>query len=618
MMYSKRISLLAVAICSASAYAQDHKSEDMVVTANRVEQSIGSVLAPVTVFNRAKIEATQANDIYDVLKLAPGVQLNRTGGKGSATSLYVRGSNSDHVLIMVDGVRYESATLGSAALESIAIDQVERIEIVRAPRSSLYGSDAISGVVQIFTRKAAAESGTIVSVGYGSEDTQQVATHSTFAYGDGSVMLSLNYEKTDGIDARYADDDGKFGDDKDDSDSKDIAVKWNHQLSKGFQFTWSNYYSQDEALYDNRTSSDASPYSVKQNAKSTFLIDAKVTDFWDLEVQLGYVLDDSLNYDRNVPGQFDSATQIKTDRFQHSVTNVFDVSDTQTVVAGIDYVEDKVEADQGYQEDERENVGTFVQYIAQYGDVSVSVGARYDDNEEFGGYETGNVAVGYTFSPMLETVLSFGTAFKSPTFNDLYWPANAFGAGNPDLEPEESKNVELQFRGDLTDNQSYELNIFQNEIENLIEWAPAPTAEFPWRWTPTNVSEARITGVEFVYAASFDLADLAFNTTYTEPKDLNNNEDLRRRSRWNGSLDISKAAEFGKVGVTFNASSDKKGAEKLPGYGTVDFRVEKAFTNALVAKLKVDNIFDNEFIQADGYNDQGRFALIELQYKFKH
>lgn len=624
----KSFTALAGAVCacvSGLALAANHHDE-MIVTASRAEQSLDSVLAPVTVINRQQIEKSQANTVYDLLRQVPGVQLARRGGKGGSSGLFIRGTNSGHVLVLVDGVRFESATTGEVAIESLGIDQIERIEVVRSPRSSLYGSDAIGGVIQIFTRRGAAQSETAVTLGYGSENTRELGVRTTLAYKKGSVALAANRSSTDGIDVQYADDEwtgnNTFDLDKDESEARDISLKWLHRIADGVSLDWSTFYSVDEAHYDETRCAvyDANwncvqglrslPFSESQNAKTSVGVDYDVTADWGMRVQVAYALDDLVT--RNEVSALDSKDQIKTERFHHFISNDVRISDDQQVAFGVDYIKDLVEGDVAYGEDQRENLGTYVQYMLQSGKASLSVGGRYDDNGQFGGHETGNIALGWTFDPALEAILSFGTAFKAPTFNDLYWP----NAGNPDLEPEESKNIELQFRGDLSAASYYEVNFFRNEIDNLIEWAPIAPGSFTWR--PQNVAEARIEGVELLYQVQASVADFGFNLTYMEPKDLTEDEDLRRRSRLVGSIDVVRSGEQGLIGLTAHGVSEKKGAENLPGYGTLDIRFERRFGENLTARLKVENLFDKEIVQVEKYNDQGRYALFEVEYRLAH
>lgn len=629
MKFLQQAALPVVAVVTFSSQVMANQPEEMIVTAGRVEQSVSSVLAPVTVFNRQRIEAIQAGDVYDILKQAPGIQLARTGGKGGSTGIFVRGTNSGHVLILVDGVRFESATTGIAAIDSLGADQIERIEIVRSPRSSLYGSDAIGGVIQIFTRQGSAISNTKVTVAAGSENTRELSVASNFAYSAGSIMVSATGAQSDGIDSQYEDDDWTGNDnydlDDDRSEFRDLSLRWSHQLSDSLQLDWNSYYSQDEVHYDETSCAAydfatweciepnlSLPYAETQNAKTAISANADVSDLWRIKLQAGYSLDDSVT--RNETAELDTESQIKSERFQYSWINEFRFSQQQQLLLGVDFLDEFVEGDQNYQVDERENLGSFLQYHLASGKASLAIGGRYDDNEQFGGYETGNLAFGWMFSEALEAVLSFGTAFKAPTFNDLYWPTG----GNPDLEPEESQNIELQFRGEVVDDHYYEVNLFKNKLDNLIEWAPIDPSDPFSLWQPQNVAEAEIKGVELIYQASFAATNLAFNATYSEPKDLVADEDLRRRSRWVGSVDVSRRFEGLIVGLTLQGASDKKGPEQLAGYGTLDLRIERRFSEAFTAKLKVENLFDKEFIQAERYNDQGRFALLALEYAFTH
>ncbi|MDX1695791.1 MAG: TonB-dependent receptor, partial [Ketobacteraceae bacterium] len=200
-----------------------------------------------------------------------------------------------------------------------------------------------------------------------------------------------------------------------------------------------------------------------------------------------------------------------------------------------------------------------------------------------------------------------------------FWPDGLFSQGNKNLKPEESKNTELQFRGDIDPQSYYQVNIFYNEIENLIDWRYDPTLGDFGKFTPSNVSEARIRGIEMAYNISLASWQIALNSSYIEPKDRTADVDLQRRARATGSVDISRRGDDYAMGLTITGKSERKGDAGTPGgYGTVDIRFERSFGESVIARLKVENLFDREFISVPGYNNTGRFALLELQYKLSH
>ena len=588
--------------------------DEIIVTANRTEQSIDTILAPVTVIDREKIDTTQAGDIYQLLKREVGIQLARNGSRSSVTTLFLRGTNSDHTLILIDGVRAGSATVGTTALESLSLDQVERIEIVRGPRSSLYGSDAIGGVIQIFTRQPQ-DGQTTVSLAAGSDNTEKVSLSTVMSYSAGSVGLTASQEKSDGFDVRFDDDelsdDPRFDKDDDEYELRDVSLRWQHRFSDSVRVSWSNLYSEDEYQYDTNFLAGSLPYSETRNLVSSLGAVVDVSDRWAIDLKAGFAEDD-LNI-RDKVDIYDSDTVINTERYDYSFSNRLQLSDDQKLVAGIDYVKEQAEPD--YEQEERENIGTFAQYLLQMDKASFSLGARYDDSDSFGGTTTGDVAAGYLFSPALEVIVSHGTAFKAPTFNDLFFPDSMFSSGNPNVKPEESKTTEVALRGDFNPQSSYEVNLFYTDIENLIDWAANDMGKF----MPMNVADARIQGVELAYNITVDSWNIAFNSSYIEPKDLTADEDLQRRARATGSIDISRRGDGYAMGLTVTGKSERKGDTDTPaGYGTVDIRFERSFGESVVAKLKVENLFDREFISVPGYNDVGRFALLEVQYKLKH
>ena len=464
----------------------------------------------------------------------------------------------------------------------------------------------------------------MLSVAAGTHRTRKTSLSTAASYDSGAVAVSASRETSDGYDLLYSDDQSTgnpvFDSDDDEYELRDVSLRWNHRFSERAVVTWSNLYSEDESHYDTAFVPTGSlPYSVSRNVASSVLLELGVSEHWGVDLKLGFAEDNLVNKDEFITGP-GAENEIETERYDYSVTNHIDLSAKQKVVAGLDYTKEQVEPD--YAQDERENFGTFAQYLLQGDAMSFSLGARYDDSDSFGSNTTGDIAVGYVFAPALEIILSYGTAFKAPTFNDLFWPEQDYSVGNPDVVPEESKNTELQLRGDLSSNSYYQASIFYNDIENLINWAPSPTLVGPGgyaKYTPSNVADARIRGVELAYHVALDSWQFGFNSSYIEPKDRTANEDLVRRARTSGSLDISRQEQGYIIGLTLTGKGQRKGDPGAPGgYATVDIRFERQFTEALVAKLKIDNLFNRQFISVPGYNDIGRFAMLELQYRFAH
>ncbi|MBL4621229.1 MAG: TonB-dependent receptor, partial [Immundisolibacteraceae bacterium] len=411
------------------------KLSPIIVTATRTAQSLDQTLASVTVITREQLEKRQVSSVAEALNGVVGLQFTSTGGVGKSTSVFMRGTQSGHLLVLVDGVKVGSATLGSAAFEHIPIQQIERIEVVRGPRASLYGSEAVGGVIQIFTRDGREGKHLGVAMSAGSHNF----TGSSFSYGDrvGNTWFSVSAEvqDTDGINVC---DGGCFTvePDRDAYDRKSGSFRIGHQFSKRLK----------AEFHANQATGDTEADSAFVSNNTEYLqqvVGAKVgwdlTNDWLLSFQVGTSRSESEN---DLNGVFVSINDTK--RITRSIQSDYQVNDQQSLSLGYDFQDDLVTSTVAYAERSRRNEGFFGMYQLQLKKWSFNASARRDSNEQFGSHNTGSVAVGYFLDSGTTITLSHGTAFKAPNFDELYFPS-LFGFpafGNPDLKPSESKSTE--------------------------------------------------------------------------------------------------------------------------------------------------------------------------------
>src|SRR5690606_13850001 len=402
-------------------------------------------------------------------------------------------SSEKHVLVLIDGVRVGSATTGSAALQNIPIEQIERIEIVRGPRSSLYGSEAMGGVIQIFTRRGGAEGfKPYFSVGAGSRSSYSGSAGVAGSHGNGWFSLGVASESTDGINARaYRSNEPKaFEPDADGYRELSAQLRAGYRFDNGLELDGSWLQSENHSDFDARS------YSAKNglsgtNAYSDGSLQAlsgrarfSPLAFWDVTLQAGHSEDLD---DRFQDGDFNSRFDTRRDSL--SWQNDFNFGEAQVLSLGMDYKKDRVDSSDDYAEDNRYNKGYFVQYQAAFGRHGVQAGLRRDKDEFFGAHDTGSLGYSFDLSNALTLTAAYGTAYRAPTFNDLYYPLTRGMEGNPDLQPEESESYEIGIRGSHGWGE-WNINAYENQIEDLIVWAGSS----PMR--PENVDVARIRGIE--------------------------------------------------------------------------------------------------------------------------
>ncbi|WP_010324883.1 TonB-dependent vitamin B12 receptor [Marinobacterium stanieri] len=596
----KYLSLPAAVLLAGSAVAAQAQtsSDTLLVTATRTAQTADQALASVSVIDRAEIERKQAQTVTELLESTPGLTLINNGGRGKATSISLRGTSSGHVLVLIDGIKAGSATLGTTAFEHLAVDQIERIEVVRGPRSSLYGSEAIGGVVHIFTRKGEQGFNPRFSVGAGSDAAREVTLGASGGNKKGWYNLSISDYRTDGFSAKQA---GSYGYNPDDDgyDNRSYALSGGYQLSDRLEgrLSWSQNRGDNE--YDG--GSDFDNYSNESRLQTLGgELRLAVTNSWDLSLTAGQSRDKGTVYGDGV-----YQSHIETQRDTANLQSEHSFSHSQ-LTWGVDYQQDEVTSSNAYSVGERDNLGVFALYQLYLGQHDLAFSLREDDNEQFGNQTTGSIAWGMELPHALRLTASYGTAFSAPTFNDLYWP----GSGNPDLEPEESDSWELGLSGDHAGIE-WSANLYQNDVDNLIAWAPNAEGF----WVPMNVDEARIRGLEL--AASTRLANWDLSTTLDlmDPKDRNTDELLNRRPR--KTFNISADRDFGhySLGSSLRAVGKREdGGDELEAYTRIDVRGSYQLGQDWALKAKIENLLDEEYETAKGYNQADRTYWLSLHY----
>lgn len=583
--------------------------------ANLVEQDSQKTLAAVTVIDREEIQRKQFTSLQDLLRTVPGVAYSNTGGLGKVTSVSIRGTGNRHALVLVDGQKVGSATLGETAFEHFPIDQIERVEVLRGPRSSLYGSEAIGGVIQIFTRKGT-QNGVkpFASFTYGSHETYQGNVGLNIRQNDTWATLNVAGTKTQGIDATNITEVPDL--DKDGYENKSASLRMGHKFNEQLNVDASVLVVNGENEYDSKDlpwSADVENVhsKIEQNVYSIGAT-YKPFEVWTTQLRLGRS-EDKLDSRDGYP------SVINTQRDSLSWLNTLNFNKQNTLMLGFDYQNDEVSGTQSYAVKERDNLAYFAQYLGLFGSFDVQGAIRQDDNEQFGNHTTGSATLGYRFNDAVQTYVSYGTAFKAPTFNDLYWP----GSENPTLVPEESENYEIGFKGVIS-NVQWELNGFYNEIENMIAWAPNASGNY----VPSNIDKAKIKGAELSFTQQLNDFVWNVNYTYQEPENETAGSHgkqlfLKPKQIFNASADYTMDKWI--VGASVHAEdsryTDAANTAALGSFATVDTRVTYQVTPEFSVQAKLANMFDKEYStnysNSTLYNQDGRTAWLTLRYAMK-
>jgi vitamin B12 transporter len=601
-------SVLAISLFTSPsvllAETAENEALKIVVTANRKAQTVDETLAPVTVITRQDIEKYQAKNVADLLRMTPGVTIASTGGIGANASVFLRGTNSGHVLVMIDGVKVGSPTLGITAFQYLDLAQVERIEIVRGPRSSLYGSEAIGGVIQIFTSKGQSKNfKPSVSVSGGTQGTLKGNASFSGRSDNSWVNIGVASSRTQGVDALLME--RPFGalnyvnnseTDKDSFRQESASFRIGTRTESGVTAELIANRSLGAANYDGSflNESDFDEQMV------TGKVSVPLSDKTDFNAQYGEFRETTKNY---LNGTFLNEYKTISDQLNLSLNSR--LTPSSEVQLGVDQQEDKVAGTTRYNESSRENTGVYVNYRGSFGNNQIDLAVRQDDNEQFGKHNTGSIALGHEFNNGNRVTLSHGRAFKAPTFNQLYFPFY----GNADLKPETSKNTELGFAGQHHD-VDWNVTAFQNDISDLI-------AVFPVE----NIDKARIRGLELATATKAFGWDVSTNLTLQNPEQVsgfNDGKKLRRRAQQIFNLNVDKTLGKTQLGATLHAEGkryeDAANTEKMAGFATVDLRAAYEIDKDWKLAAHINNLLDQDYETAKGYEQLGINGLLTLTY----
>jgi len=585
---------------------------EMVVTATRSEIDKKQLATATTVYTRRDIERLQSKTLPELLKGTVGLDLTQQGGDGKITSVFLRGTDSSHILVLVDGIKVGSATIGATAFEFIPIDQIERVEIIRGPQSSLYGSEAIGGVIQIFTRKGSRSEKPSVTLdaGGGTYDTIRTAGTVSGQWQNSWYTVGASHYNTQGFDSREPVP-GFFGVDQPDKDgyyNTAVNARLGHRFDNEAEIEGSFIRAQGKTEYDG-TFQDKTKF-INQVASLSGSMD--LLDNWRSTLRLGQSLDDNDNF---APGGAFS-TRFDTTRWNATWLNRIDLSDDHQWVLGSDYRLDEIDSSENFSKTSRYDVGIFGEMHSRlFDDHFINASLRWDENEAFGDYVTGNVGWRYRWKYGLSPFASFGNAFKAPTFNDLYWPNDGFSAGNPDLEPEQSTSFEVGLAGDHGRLQ-WEFRAYHTNIDNLISWMLVDPVRFQYR--PENVRKAQIDGLEAEISAQFFGWNGKLGMNLLNPEDRETDLRLVRRYQKSLSFDLSRSFGPVDVGAFILAQGDRyddpQNTVRVAGYATVDLRAAYHFDKHWMLSAKLNNLLDKQYQLVDTYNTADRNFFVSVHY----
>ena len=613
---SSRLALAVAAACvSLPALSQD-ELEETVITATRTPVALDAVDAPVIVITRQDIERSMATDISEILQTHAGLEIARNGGPGQTTSLFTRGTDSNHTVVLVDGVRINPGTIGGAALQNISPESLERIEIVKGPRSALYGTDAIGGVVQLFTRGAAKKDGMSGGVTVGSLNTQQL-------FGD--AALSLSDSLRIGIGGGYSESDGMpvFVDDDSDRGWRNVTGRVNAEFdaSESLTFRARGILASGRTEYSSQTFSDPPYEDVSQEFENS--VYSLETDY---HLANGLGIRGTVSRMRDVIDQqqpnFANTPEDPFD-FAHTTRDSFDLQadlpelSGHALSLGIQRSAENADALSFGTAFDRDTHVTqsFIQDQFTIARIGSRLALGQVHHQTFGDETTWNAEFGMSLGDSTRVVLSGGKAFRAPDATDRF----GFG-GNPDLQPEISEQYELSVRQQLGVHHQLTLAAFDNKIDDLINYVVTDFTTF--EGSNQNIDRARIQGVELGYRFAAEGWQARAELTLQDPRDETTDERLLRRSRESLMLAVNRDVGNLDLGLDIAAYGNRKDFGfpenvTLDSYALVNATVRYRVTSAFTVQGRLENAFDEDYTQAQGYRTEGRAYTIGVRYSFE-
>ncbi len=604
--------VLSITIAAIAVHAQPASPpkatmlDPVVVTASRTPQPISDLLADVTVIQADEILRSGAQSLPQLLQRQPGVEVTINGGAGATSGAFLRGANAGQTLVLIDGLRVGSSSVGATALEAIPLDQIERIEILRGPASSLYGADAIGGVIQVFTKRAedTAFAGN-VAAGYGTYNTTNVNAGLRGAIGDLRFSVQAGGTNSTGFNAIVNPDNFSYNNDRDGYASANVGLNavlpWAAGQEVAVQYFRNRLNSQSDGGpgFDDRTITTLEAWSVVSRNK--------INAIWTSTLTGGEGSDDSL-----------SQSAFGTSPFKTTQRQYLWQNDVTLPLGALSLVferrEEQLATDTAFAITERDTNSATGVYQLRYDAWAVQANLRRDDSSQYGGKTTGGIALGYKLSPSWRLTAGYNTGFRAPSFNDLYFP----DFSNPNFVPETSQNAEAgvywtSSYGDVR----WEARAigYRNRVKDQIVFG----CDANFVCVPNNVASATLEGVTLGLDLTWRSTRIVGSVDLQSPEDDATGNLLPRRARQHGALQVLQQVGPVQLGVEYVASSlrydDAANTIKMGGYGIVNLTVDWPFAKGWTLLVRGNNVFDKSYELAAELFDGGATVFAGVRWQ---
>lgn len=579
------------------------------VTATRVPTLTKNTIAQTLVIDETQLQRYQGQSVLDVLKSQIGFSFYENGGQGTASSFYLRGFDGKQILVLIDGIRYSSASTGVATLNLLPVDQIDRIEVLYgASGSSLYGADAMGGVIQVFTKgQNAQQSGSTVTLGIGTQNSYKAQATGQYANNGTTFSLSAGHEKTDGINVTLPSNNYAYHADKDSFERDSVSLVAKHQINPQLEIGATGLLAKSTTDYDNGLANN-NVYAKQKNSAFNVFSNYKLDKF-DVNVKLGQSIDDLKNYANHVNND---NYETKQQQINAQISYKLPMGE---MIAGLERLNQKVDTNNAYNTKKRHVTSGFVGYQLIKPNYDFQTHVRFDDNSQYGNETTYNIGTAYRITPDVRIGASYATGFRAPTFNELY----ITNSGNPNLKAETSKNFEVfaEYNNDL---QITRITGYKNKVKDLINWVSQPTPENESAGINQNFNKADIKGVSLT--SDWQIKDILFglNYDYQQAKNSDNDTDLPIRPKNKGliyvgyrqpAFDVRTEVQY--MGKRYYRANN---LGKLDSHTLINLSGNYYLNDNITINGRINNLTDKEYQTSIDYNSLGTNAMIAVTYKF--
>jgi vitamin B12 transporter len=615
---SRRAAVLLACAFGTPAFAQNSftsptELDPIIVTATRSPEPLQATIGDNSVVTRSELDQLPNATLAEVLGRQRGISFVTRGGPQALTTVNVRGTSSSQSLVLVDGMRVNSPTDGLPVLNAIATNAIERIEIVRGAASSLYGADAIGGVINVITRKPTGDSfNGYANAGVGSYSSSEYNAGLSGSTDKWSYSLYGGYGQSAGFNATNSDiGSNSFNSDRDSyyrsNVGAQVSLTWQAGQTLSLQTNESNSNSGFDAYYFTQPQTPFNDRGIQTLSNTILSSSNQINDRWLSNLSVSYVRE---SYETEVTN--DSNYDRSSEQYQYQWLNTIDLANDHRLTVGFERLEQSVAAAFGgiptdYENDSTHTNSVFAVYTGTWGIQQIQASVRNDTNSQYGDFATGSLAYALNLTKQWQVSAAINTAYKAPSFVDLYFP---FGAGNPNLKPEQSRNIELGLRYEHNDG-VVALTGFYNRIQDLIV-ADAPL------YYPENIQQATIRGLSLwaeqnigtntVVGGSFDFLSPYNNSTGELLPFI-----AQRTLKLNASHRIQDVAITADWLLT---SRRRDGLNTLGGYGLFNLGASYTVNQHLELQLQWNNVLDKNYTLVRGYNTPGSNVFFNVKASY--